>query len=196
MAQRLATADKNRERILVAALKLLLAQEFSEFTMEGIAQQADVSRLTVYYQFESKARLLDAMYDHIAMRGELSRLPDVFRQGDPLKMLHDFIETFARFWASNRDVIRRLHALGVIDSVIGQGLTARNERRRKGLAVIVGRYCRTYPALTPLQEPEAVDTLHMLTSFETFDALSGSARTPGEVVAIICQMADRAIGFS
>ena len=197
MGQRQAATDKTKERILNAARKLLLAGNFSEFTMEAVARAADVSRLTVYYQFDSKAGLLEALYNYIARRGEMARLADVFRRGgDPLKMLHDFILVFARFWASDREVIRRLHALGAIDAEIGQSLRARNERRRNGLLVILESYCNTYPPLTSIELPIAIDTLHMLTSFETFDALAGSARTLEEVVEIIRKMAYHAIRFT
>ena len=110
-------------------------------------------------------------------------------------MLHDFITVFAQFWASDRGVIRRLHALGAIDAEIGQGLRARNERRRNGLLVIVERYCNVYRPLTSLQLPIAIDTLHMLTSFETFDALAASGRSLEEVIGIIRKMAHHAIGF-
>ncbi len=197
MGQRQAVAEKTRDRILAAARKLLLAKDFSEFTMEAVGRAADVSRLTVYYQFNSKAGLLEALYNYIARRGEMERLADVFRQGgDPIRMLHDFILVFARFWASDRVAMRRLHALGAIDEEIGQGLRARNERRRNGLLVIVEHYCNVYLQLTPLQLPMAIDTLHMLTSFETFDALAGkNARAFEEVVEIIRKMADHAIGF-
>jgi AcrR family transcriptional regulator len=197
MGQRQAATDKTRERILAAARKLLLGANFSAFTMEAVARAADVSRLTVYYQFDSKAGLLEALYNYIARRGEMTRLADVFRQaGDPLKMLQDFTMVFARFWASDRDVIRRLHALGAIDAEIGQSLRARNERRRNGLLVIVEGYCNVYPPLTSLQLPIAIDTLHMLTGFETFDALTGSGRAFDEVVEIIRKMAHYAIGFT
>jgi hypothetical protein len=64
------------------------------------------------------------------------------------------------------------------------------------LRVIVERYCRSYPPLTALQVPVAIDTLHMLTSFETFDVLSGSGRALEEVVEIIRKMAYQAIGFT
>ena len=197
MGHRQAAADKTKERILAAARKLLLGENFSAFTMEAVARAADVSRLTVYYQFDSKAGLLEALYNYIARRGEMARLADVFRQGgDPLKMLEDFIQVFARFWASDREVIGRLHALGAIDAEIGQSLRARNERRRNGLLVIVESYCNIYPPLTSLQLPIAIDTLHMLTSFETFDALAGSGRAFDEVVEIIRNMAYHAIGFT
>jgi AcrR family transcriptional regulator len=201
MAQRQAASDATRERILAAAHKLLAAEKFSDFTMEAVAREGDVSRLTVYYQFNSKGGLLEALYDHIAKRGHLDRLAEVFRSGnDPVRTLHDFIAVFASFWASDRNLIRRLHALAAIDPEIAPGLQARNERRRHGLKVIVELYGRVYLPLTPRQEPVAIDTLHMLTSFETFDALSknGTAfRAAGheEVVEIIRKLADHAIGF-
>jgi len=196
MAQRQASVDKNRGRMLVAARAVLLAEDFSQFSMEAVARKAGVSRLTVYYQFESKTGLLEALYNDIARRGEMERLAEVFRKGgDPLRTLYEFIDVFTRFWESDRDVIRRLHALGAIDSEIGQGLRARNERRRNGAREIVERYRAMYPPLTPPHVPIAIDTLHMLTSFETYDALAGSERTREEVVAIIRKLAHSAIGF-
>jgi AcrR family transcriptional regulator len=193
MRQRQAANDKTRQRILAASRKLLLGKNFSAFTMEAVARAADVSRLTVYYQFESKAGLLEALYDYIARRGEIEHLASVFRQGgDPLKTLQEFILVFAHFWASDRQVIRRLHALGAIDAEVGKGLRARNERRRNGLNVILKRYAHVHPAIAP-QLPTALDTLHMLTSFETFDALAGSESSFEEVVEIIRKMAHQAI---
>jgi AcrR family transcriptional regulator len=197
MGQRQTAADQTRERILAAARKLLLAKNFSDFSMEAVARAADVSRLTIYYQFDSKAGLLEALYNYIAQRGEMEQLAHVFRQGgDPVKILHGFILVFAKFWASDRRVIRRLHALATTDAEIGKGLRARNERRRRGLLVIVERYGKVYPPLTSLQLPIAIDTLHMLTSFETFDALTASNRSLEDVVEIIHHMAHHAIGFT
>lgn len=201
MTHRQAATDATRERILAAAHELLAAEKFSDFTMEAVARNADVSRLTVYYQFNSKAGLLEALYDHIAKRGHMERLSEVFRAGnDPVRTLHDFIAVFAGFWASDRNLIRRLHALAAIDPEIAPGLQARNERRRHGLKVIVERYSKVYLPLTPRQEPVVIDTLHMLTSFETFDALAKDgtafqAAEHQEVVEIIRKLADHAIGF-
>ena len=137
------------------------------------------------------------MYNYIARHGEMEHLGDVFRRDkDPLRTLHDFVRVFAKFWASDRDLIRRLHGLGAIDSEIGEGLRARNERRQNGARVIVELYCRMYPPPTSLQQPIAIATLHMLTSYETFDGLAVPGRNLDEVVAIICKMADQAIGFT
>src|SRR3982074_3896857 len=141
METRDAAAAQTRERILSAARDLLVSEAVSEFTMDAVARKADVSRLTVYYQCESKVGLLEALYNYIAKRGEMDRLADLFRhKSAPVTALHDFILVFARFWASDRDVIRRLHGLGAIDPEIAQSLRARNERRAQGLRVIVNRY--------------------------------------------------------
>jgi len=196
MTQRDAATEKTRERILESARQLLLAEDFSGFTMEAVARKADVSRLTVYYQFDSKAGLLEALYNYLALRGGVHQLAEVFSKGnDALQTLRGFIEVFARFWTSDRDAIRRLHAMGAIDSEIGRGLRERNERRRKGLRVIVERYCLTYPPLSPLQQPVAIDTLHMLTSFETFDALSVSGRREADVFQTVLKLSYNALGF-
>lgn len=196
MLKRKAATEQNRERILASARALLLAEDFSEFSMEAVARKAGVIRPTVYYQFKSKAGLLEELYNYIARRGNMQELANVFRYGsDPLQHLHEFIRFFVNFWHSDRDLIRRLHGLGAIDSVIGQGLQARNERRRNGLQVIVERYERSYQQLTPLRKPIAIDTLDMLTSFETFDALAVPGRSLEEVVGILQKLAYPAIGY-
>lgn len=196
MVKRKAATERNRERILASARALLLSEDFSEFSMEAVARKAGVIRPTLYYQFKSKAGLLEQLYDYIARRGNIQDLATVFRYGnDPLQHLHEFIRFFVNFWQSDRDLIRRLHGLGAIDSEIGNGLRARNERRRNGLRVIVERYEKSYLPLTPIEKPIAIDTLHMLTSFETFDALAAPGRSVEEVVGIIQKLAYRAIRY-
>ena len=190
MVKRQAATEKNRERILAAARSLLLSEDFSEFSMEAVARKAGVIRPTIYYQFKSKSGLLEALYDYIARRGNMQELASVFRYGnDPLQHLHEFIRFFVNFWQSDRDLIRRLHGLGAIDPEIARGLRARNERRRKGVTVILERYERSYPPLTPLDRPIAIDTLHMLTSFETFDALAVPGRRLEETIGTIQKLA-------
>jgi AcrR family transcriptional regulator len=197
MARRKVAADQTRLRILQSARTLLLAPDFREFTMESVAKAAGVSRLTLYHQFESKAGLLEALYDYIAHKGHLgSGLADVFQHGNvAVDQLQRFIEVFARFWTSDRDVIRRLHGLGAIDAEIGESLRARNERRRNGLRVLVEHHARMNYQYTPLQIPVMLDILHMLTSFETFDALAIGGRSLDEVIKIIRRMALEALGM-
>lgn len=196
MVKRQAAIEKNRDRVLAAARSLLLSEDFSEFSMEAVAQKAGVIRPTIYYQFKSKAGLLEELYNYIARRGNMQELANVFRYGnDPLQHLHEFIRFFVNFWHSDRDLIRRLHGLGAVDAEIGQGLRARNERRRNGIRVIVDRYERSYLPLTPPEKPLAIDTLHMLTSFETFDALAVTGRPMEEITGTIQKLAYTSIRY-
>ena len=72
LGQRQATTDQTRTRILAAARELLAAAGgIAGFTVEAVARHADVSRMTVYYQFGSKAGLLEALFDQLATTGRL-----------------------------------------------------------------------------------------------------------------------------
>lgn len=197
LARRRIAADQNRLRILRAAKDLLLAHDFREFSMESVAKAAGVTRLTVYYQFNSRAGLLEALYDFLARSANLGeRIGEVFRTGNVAQQqIHYFIDVFTHFWASNREVIRRLHGLGAVDAEIGQGLRARNERRRNALRVLVDDHVRMNYHYTALQIPVMLDILHMITSFETFDALSVGERSLEDVRKILVRMADQALGM-
>ncbi len=44
------------------------------FTVDAVAREAGVARMTVYYQFGSKAGLLEAIFDSLAVRGGAEEL--------------------------------------------------------------------------------------------------------------------------
>src|SRR5205807_9564201 len=114
--QRQAAAEQTRARIIAAARELLVASDgFSGFTIDAVARQAGVARMTVYYQFGSKLGLLEALFDSLAAGGGLTGLPDAFRRPDPVEALDELIRVFCRFWASDQLVLRRLQALRTLD---------------------------------------------------------------------------------
>lgn len=57
--------SRTRDRILAAALELMLRRGFRGFGLEEVAQAAVVSRQTVYRYFESRTGLLEALVDYI-----------------------------------------------------------------------------------------------------------------------------------
>ena len=72
LGQRQAATDETRARILAAARELLAASDgLTGFSIEAVARQADVARMTVYYQFGSKPGLLEALFDDLAARGQI-----------------------------------------------------------------------------------------------------------------------------
>ena len=68
LGKRKEAVDETRDRILAAAQEILKGDGYMEFTVDTVAGEADVSRATVYYQFGSKAGLLEALFDDLAVR--------------------------------------------------------------------------------------------------------------------------------
>ena len=178
LGQRQLAADETRTRILDAA-RDQLAKETS-FSIDAVARRADVARMTVYYQFGSKRGLLEALFDLLAARGGLHQLPSAFQQSDPSVALERLIEIFARFWSSDRLVLRRIRAMAVLDPELDQVLRERSEGLRNALRVILSRL----PAGS-IGVVETVDILFALISFENFDLLAGPDRTPEKVAPLV-----------
>jgi AcrR family transcriptional regulator len=151
--------------------------------------------MTVYYQFGSKRGLLEAIFDDLATGSLAGTLPSAYAQPDPLDALDGLIRAFIRFWDSERVAIRRLRALADLDPVIGESITARDERRRQGLRALVQRFGGTRIGPVVVSD-DAVDVLHTLTSFETFDSLAGETRNPDEVGRIIGDLARKFLGIN
>ena len=195
LGRRQAEIDEGRRRMIDAARALLAeTTSYTAFTLDAVAKRADVARATVYYQFGSKSGLLEALCDDLAASGQMGDLAQVFTTPDPLEALHGFVAAFARFWAAERIVMRRLRALAHLDPDVGAVIAARDDRNRQGLRVLLGRLAEHPGALTPSRDPEAlVSVLHTLTSFETFASLAGPDRTPTEVVPVVVALVDAAL---
>src|ERR1700736_1081260 len=102
LGQRQLAADQTRRRI-VAGARELLADETgpATFTVDAVARQAGVARMTVYYQFHSKRGLLEALFDDLANRGLMPHLRPVFEEPVPAWALDGLIAAFAAFWDSD-----------------------------------------------------------------------------------------------
>jgi AcrR family transcriptional regulator len=196
LGQRQASTEQTRTRILTAARELLMASDgFSSFSIDAVARQADVARMTVYHQFGSKIGLLEALSDSLAAHGGMEQLANAFRQPDALDALDEYITVFSRFWQSDRLVTRRLRALSALDQDFEQVVRARDERRREGLRVIVSRLVEKYGKPAPEAVDEMVDVLFTLLSFECFDTLAGPTRSIEEISPVVQRLTQAALGL-
>jgi AcrR family transcriptional regulator len=194
--RRKVATELTRARIITAARQLLASSGgLSAFTIDAVAKQAGVARMTVYYQFKSKGGLLEALFDHLAIRGLVERLGPALCQAEPLVALSEMIAAFGGFWASDRLVLRRVRALAALDPDVEQSVRGRDERRRDHLRVILQRLAERGQFAADSVD-EAVDSLHTLTSFETFDNLAGAKRQPDEVVPVVQRLAYAALGLA
>lgn len=185
---RAAAADATRARI-VAASRTLLAEraDLSAFSLEAVAREAGVTRLTVYNQFESRRGLLEAVFDDIARRGGLFDLPSVMADPDVLAALRRFVAVFCKFWASHDRVHAKLSAMTKLDEDIAASLKQRTERRRLALSALVNR-------MPGVREPaDLIDVLFAFTSFQFFDQLSVRKRSAAAVEALIWQLVEEAV---
>ncbi len=197
LGQRQAASDQTRSRILNATRALLVTPDgYSRFSIEMVARQANVARMTVYHQFGSKSGLLEALCDSLALSGGMEHAVNAFSQPEPLAALDRYIEIFGHFWDADRLVMRRLRALAILDPDFEQVIRARDEWRRKGIGVITRRIAeKQLPSLNDSIE-ETIDALFTLTSFETFDTLAGTTRSLEDVVSIVQRLARGVIGLT
>lgn len=145
--------------------------------------------MTVYYQFQSRERLLDAFADHLAERGGLRRMPEVFLEPDPERALRLLVEIFVGFWATDRLALRRVRAMGVIAPSRDSGPRDRDAWRREAIETLLRRFGRRSRAGVSPSSANLVAVLTTLTGFETFDSLCVDGRTPDRVAALIGRMA-------
>ena len=109
-------------------------------------------------------------------------------------MLFRPVATFGRFWTVHRRILRRLIALGGLDTALDRTLRARQEWRRPGLRTIVARMRERYGKPADAED-ETIDLLFTLTSFQTFDLLAGPKRTPAEVAPMVLRAARAVLGL-
>jgi AcrR family transcriptional regulator len=184
--------DESRRRIIDAARALLPeVDSYRAFTVDAVAKRADVAKATIYYQFESKTGLLEAVCDALAEAGRMSELAAAFTNPEPMAALRAFVAAFGRFWDADRPAMRRLRAIAMLDPEVGAVITARDDRRRTGLTVLVGRLTGS---ADDKRREDLVRVLFVLTSFETFDALAGPQQALTNVVDDVVHLVEAVVG--
>jgi len=197
METRQAAAEETRARIVAAAREILSAPGgIGAFTIDAIAGQAGVARMTVYNQFGSKSGLIEAVFDTLAIvRRGVERLVAALALDDPAATLAEFVRVFADVWQEDRLVIRRLGGLAALDPEFSQVWHAREGRRREGMRQIAARAAAARADPGAIDVEAATAALYAILSPEAFEAMAGADRTFEEVAPIVHQLARRALGL-
>lgn len=177
--RRRAATKATRTRIVEAARGLLADASATAFSIDAVAQRADVARMTVYYQFKSKGKLLEAVFDDAGSRANMRELQKAFAEPDVGRGVSLLVDVFCHLWKSQASLVRRLNAMAVLDPEVEGALRERQSWRREALLKIVGRTHRGKRA------QRIVDLLFVLTTFETYDTLAGVGRAPKDIAATI-----------
>lgn len=175
--KRRAAAEVTRARILEAARSTIGGKgDLREFSMESLAKRAGVSRMTLYYQFKSRAQLFEALADHLARRGGMERMREVFLAPSTEEGLRRLARTFTQFWATDRVVMRRLRAMAIVFPADASGPRDRDAWRREAIVNLLVRGDAREEGRGGPPGRDLVDVLTALTGFEAFDSLYTEAR--------------------
>lgn len=175
LGRRQAEVDRTRSAILSAA-RQLVAEFGPESSLGKVAERAGVSRITVYNQFGSKARLLEALAAGLGRGGDVA--PDE-SGSDPFDDLKRRIDQACAAWAADPGLSRHLHP----------------HVREPGVESGIDRSLAERLAAQDLLRPgcsikEAEDVIGILTSFPAFDRLhQGGRRSSSSVAGILLRMA-------
>lgn len=183
LGKRLEQMDQNRAAILRAARAQLEAKGYRELTMASLAAESGLTRQTIHNLFGTKAAVIEALFDVLALGGGLEKMREVMTQPTADAMLEHFVAVFCSFWASDRVLFRRIHGIGAIDPVFGEVLESRNRRRLMAATRIAG--------LSGIRDgvDQAAATLAALTSFEFYDALVGDSMNQDQAAVTILTLA-------
>ncbi len=186
LKQRRADMDATRSRVIVAAERVLVGSD--AFTLEAVAREAGVARVTVYDRFGGREALVEAIFDDLAESGGLTRLPEAFGLPDPVAALERFVEIFCRFYSMHRLLLRRLHAMVVLGRN-ALGTSERDARRLQGLGVLLGHLAEA--GRHGAADPDVVHAIHVLTGFAFIDAFAGEDAEPVDVAPGVIALVKR-----
>jgi AcrR family transcriptional regulator len=193
---RLELSGQKREAILNSARAQLESGGLLHLTMDGLAQKTGVTRQTVHNLFGTKAGLLEALFDQLALDGGMEKMREVMQQPSPDLMLAGFVDVFIGFWRKNRLLFRRIHGIAAIDPEFGAALQARNKRRHMAATRIVGLFGSPDGKRRERETEMRAAELCALTSFEFFDALVESCGNESDAAKSVLDLAKLAVGGS
>jgi AcrR family transcriptional regulator len=193
LGRREAGSVASRDRIVAAARRVLAAEGYAAFTIENVAREADVARMTVYHRFGSKPGLLEALFDSLASHRGAPQLVEAIQDPDPLAGLATFVRLIGAFWESDRPIVRRLQGLAAIDPDFERVWRVRENLRRQGLEQLARRISelRGQPPAGALGR--AVDLLYAVVSYHTFDDAAGPDRPLSVVTPDVVRLAMAAL---
>lgn len=189
LGKRLEQSDVRRRKILAAAREQLESGGLPNLTLEALARASGVTRQTVHNLFGTKAGVIEALFDQMALGGGLELMQSVMQQADPIVMLKGFVEVFTKFWSKDRLLVRRIHGIAAVDPEFGAAVAARNQRRR----MASNRVVDVVHGSGAQDRDRNGALLYAATSFEFFDALAESCGNAEEAARIVQETAIRAV---
>jgi AcrR family transcriptional regulator len=191
LGRRAETAQQTRDRILEAAAGLLAEAGIRGVTMEAVARDAGVSRVTVYDHLHDKAGLLEALAWWTFARHDIDRVRRARLQEDVRTALVDFVRENARFFdsvgAHGQAVLKTAStdpdAATVFEATYIDG-------RRASIGELVDRLDNAHELAPGWSPDQAVDALMVITGLEAFETVTRyGGRAIDDAAEVLAQMA-------
>ncbi|MEU4195435.1 helix-turn-helix domain-containing protein [Kribbella sp. NPDC026611] len=179
--RRAAAIAATRRGIIDAARELLATQQWQRFTVEAVANRAEVTRVTVYNQFHSKRGLLDGVLADLTDRAGMDQLLTDTQDLSAGEACALIVRRTCLFWHSERQLLRPLFGLAGADLEVASILTQREEWRGNQLRHLVRRLT-TEP---PFDQADVLAGVIAVTSFPTYDALGPLADDPARAALLV-----------
>lgn len=186
LKQRRTGINATRERILAAARAVLVAGD--AFTLEAVAREAGVARITIYDRFGGREALVEAIFDDLAESGGLTRLPEAFGEPDPVAAVERFVLIFYGFYFTHRLVLRRLRAMVVLGRSALEG-GERDSRRLAGLGILLTRAAEA--GYHGAGSPDVLHATHVLTGFAFVDEFASADQDQTDIAAQVVALVKR-----
>ena len=180
--------DATRAAVLRAARAQLEENGYRQLTMASLAAESGVTRQTIHNLFGTKAAVLEAIFDLIALDSGMQQMREVMMLPPGEAQLARFVGVFCSFWTKNRLLLRRVHGIGAIDPEFGAVLEARNRRRLMAATRIAERMGGENTA-------RRAAMLAAITSFEFFDTLAENSGGEAEAESMVLQLARGALAL-
>jgi AcrR family transcriptional regulator len=175
---RAAGVQRTRREILAAARRHLIEAGYRRLSMEEVAADAGVTRVTIYRHFDSKLGLLDAIAEDLAQRARIvTGMHKATEIADPVAAFTAMVAELCHFWNTDPDVFRRLISLAAVDPEAQQVIASREEWRYQQIGTFVRRLAQADRLRTPFGVRRATAVVGTVTGFPACDDMATRLRT-------------------
>lgn len=176
----------------MATVREMLAEgTFHEATVEQVADRAGVSRATVYQHFASRLELVDTVCDVMGANPVLVRLRQDVVLPDAATALARTIAGSVAFWSSESAVLGQLYGVVAIDPAAKNLVDRQRRDRRSELERLVENLARSDRLAPGVTKRDALVTLLLLTSFETYRELREAGLSERQAASFLKKRAAR-----
>jgi AcrR family transcriptional regulator len=185
---RLRRAAETRMRVIQCAAELLRKPGGKErYSLDAVARAAGSTRPTIYRQFGSQRKLLEAVFDYLSERAGIAVLDGLKGELNPLAALDSLVEIQCKF-LNAEPALQRLYDEASMDPDLAEALQKRLDIGIRAIELIVSR---AMPHAEPNRRRDARDAIFTVLSPPTFRYLA-RGRTAKQVIALMqamCQFA-------